>query len=162
MKLFKIFLISLMAQLVITSAAMANDFGWTEDFNIQAQADPSGFKARLATRFDLGDVQVRAVLSNFENPADAYIMLRLGEMSGRPTDYVVEKYSYNKDKGWGALAKSLGIKPGSKEFHALKSGHDLNGDNNRIEVLYSNYDRSNDNSVDSNHGKGRWKSKVKK
>lgn len=162
MKLFKIFLISLMAQLVITSAAMANDFGWTEDFNIQAQADPSGFKARLATRFDLGDVQVRAVLSNFENPADAYIMLRLGEMSGRPTDYVVEKYSYNKDKGWGALAKSLGIKPGSKEFHALKSGHDLNGDNSRIEVLYSNYDRSNDNYVDSNHGKGRWKSKVKK
>ena len=162
MKLFKIFLISLIAQLVITSAAMANDFGWTEDFNIQAQADPSGFKARLATRFDLGDVQVRAVLSNFENPADAYIMLRLGEMSGRPTDYVVEKYSYNKDKGWGALAKSLGIKPGSKEFHALKSGHDLNVENNRIEILYSNYGRSNDNYVDSNDGKGRWKSKVKK
>jgi len=27
--------------------------------------------------------------------------------------------------GWGALAKELGIKPGSEEFHVLKGGHDL-------------------------------------
>ena len=140
MKLFKILLISLLAILVVSSTAMASDFGWTEDFNIQAQADPSGFRARLATRFNIGDVQVRAVLSNFEKPSDAYIMLRLGEMSGKSTDYVVEKYSYNKGKGWGALAKSLGIKPGSEEFHALKNGHDLNGSNSQIRVLYSSND----------------------
>jgi hypothetical protein len=152
MKLFKIFLISLMAILVVSSVAMAGDFAWTEDFNIHAQADPSGFRARLATRFNIGDVQVRAVLSNIENPADAYIILRLGEMSGRPTDYIVEKYSYKKGKGWGALAKSLGIKPGSEEFHALKSGHDLNGGYSHIEVLYSSYD----------HEKGRGKGKGKK
>jgi hypothetical protein len=30
-----------------------------------------------------------------------------------------------EDKGLGAIAISLGIKPGSKEFHALKQGHDL-------------------------------------
>jgi hypothetical protein len=141
-----------MAILVVSSVAMASDFEWTEDFNIQAQADPSGFRARLATRFNLGDVQIRAVLSNIENPADAYIMLRLGEMSGRPTDYIVEKYSYNKAKGWGALAKSLGIKPGSEEFHALKSGHDLNGSNSHIEVLYSSFD----------HGKSKGKGKGNK
>jgi hypothetical protein len=155
MKLFKIFLITLMAILVVSSVAMANDFGWAGDFNVQAQADPSGFRARLATRFNLGDVQVRAVLSNFEKPSDAYIVLRLGEMSGRSTEYVVERYSSNKGKGWGALAKSLGIKPGSDEFHDLKSGHDLNDNNSRVEILYSNYD-------ENDHGKGRWKSKGKK
>jgi hypothetical protein len=138
MKLYKNLLISLLAIFVVSTSAMASDFGWTGDFNIQAQADPSGFRTSLATRFNLGDVQVRAVLSNFENPADAYIMLRLGEMSGRPTDYIIDKYSSNKGKGWGALAKSLGIKPGSQEFHALKSGHDLNGSNRYIRVLYSN------------------------
>ncbi len=152
MKLFKIFLISLMAILVVSSVTMASGFGWTEDFNIQAQADPSGFRARLAARFNLDDVQIRVVLSNIEKPADAYIMLRLGEMSGRSTDYIVEKYSYNKAKGWGALAKSLGIKPGSEEFHALKSGHDLNGSNSHIEVLYSSFD----------HGKSSGKGKGKK
>lgn len=150
MKLFKILLISSMALFIVSSTAIAGDFGWTKDFNIQAQADRSGFKARLATRFDLGDVQVKAVLSNFDSPADAYIMLRLGEMSGMPTDYVVEKYRNNKGKGWGALAKSLRIKPGSKEFHALKRGHDLKGGYSHIEVAY----RSNDHKKNMKKGRG--------
>jgi hypothetical protein len=162
MKLLKILLISLIAIFVVSSSVMASDFGWTDDFNIQAQADSSGFRARLATRFNLGDVQVRAVLSNFENPADAYIMLRLGEMSGRPTDYIIDKYSYNKGKGWGALAKSLGIKPGSKEFHALKRGQDLHDGNSRGQVLYSRYDRDNVDFADNDYGKGRGKGKGKK
>jgi len=136
---------------VLTPVAMASDFGWTEGFNIQAQADPSGFKARLATRFKIGDVQVDAVLSNVDEPADAYLMLRLGEMSGKPTDYVFEKYRHSKGKGWGALAKSLGIKPGSEEFHALKNGHDLNGGNSHIVVLYSSNDQV------KSKGKGRGK-----
>jgi len=157
MKLFKILLISSMAFLVVSSVAVASDFGWTRDFNIQAQADPSGFRARLATRFNLGDVQVKAVLNNFDSPADAYMMLRLGEMSGMPTSYVVEKYRHTKGKGWGALAKSLGIKPGSEEFHALKSGQDLHGGNNRGQTLYSRYDRSNVSFVDNGRGKGKGK-----
>ena len=99
MKLFKIPLISLIVFFTVSAAAIASDFGWTRDFNIQAQADPSGVRARLATRFNLGDVQVKAILSNFDSPADAYIVLRLGEMSGRQTGYVVEKYRNNKGKG---------------------------------------------------------------
>jgi len=46
-------------------------------------------------------------------------------MSGRPTARVVEQYRAHRDKGWGVLAKSLGIKPGSREFHALKRDQDL-------------------------------------
>jgi hypothetical protein len=162
MKLFKILLIASMALVIVSSAAIASDFGWTRDFNIQAQADPSGFRARLATRFNLGDVQVKTVLSNFDSPADAYLMLRLGAMSGRSTDYVVEKYRNNKGTGWGALAKSLGIKPGSEEFHALKRGHDLHGGNNSGQVHYSSYDSGHKNSFDNNHGKDGGKGKGKK
>jgi len=54
-----------------------------------------------------------------------YMVLRLGEMSRQPTEDVVRKYKSGKGQGWGALAKSLGIKPGSKEFKELKNGHDL-------------------------------------
>ena len=97
------------------------------DFNIKAQADPSGFNASLAARFKIGDVQITTVLSPIEKPADAYRVLRLGEMSRQPTDRVTEQYPSTKGQGWGNLAKSLGIKPGSKEFHALKRGHDLDG-----------------------------------
>ena len=31
-------------------------------------------------------------------------------------------YGAKKGQGWGAIAKDLGIKPGSAEFHALKNG----------------------------------------
>ncbi len=105
----------------------AEDFAWTKDFNIKAEADPSGFKAQLAARFKIGDAEINLVLSNVGKPADAYILLRLGEMSSKPIDYVIKKYKANKGKGWGVLARSLGIKPGSKEFHALKLGDDLYG-----------------------------------
>lgn len=116
--------------LLVLSAAMveAGDFEWIPDFNVRANADPSGFKARLAARFRIGDTQVNAVLSNVERPADAYMVLRLGEMSAKPTEYVIEKYKSGKGKGWGVLAQSLGIKPGSREFHALKRGSDLYDD----------------------------------
>jgi hypothetical protein len=113
------------------AAVAAGDFDWIKDFNIRAEADPSGFRASLATRFNIDDTQITAVLSNVERPADAYMVLRLGEMSAKPTDYVIEKYKSGKDKGWGALAQSLGIKPGSKEFHALKRGSDLYDDNDK-------------------------------
>jgi hypothetical protein len=110
---------------LFSSAAIASDFDWLRDLNIQAEVDPSGFRARLGARFKIGDVEINAVFSNIENPADAYMVFRLAEMSGRPTDYVITQYESSRGQGWGQLAKSLGIKPGSKEFHALKNGHDL-------------------------------------
>ena len=117
--------------LLVSSSAAAEDFDWIRDFNIKAEANTSGFRARLATRFKIGDTQIRIVLNNVEEPADAYMVLRLGEMSNQPTEYVIEKYKSGKGKGWGALAKSLGIKPGSKEFHALKRGQDFYDDNDK-------------------------------
>jgi hypothetical protein len=140
MRLLKVLLFFSLGLFVVTSAAIASDFDWTRNLNIQAQADPSGFKARLATRFKIGDVQVDAVLNNVDNPADAYLMLRLGEMSGKPVGQVIEKYKGNKGKGWGTLAKSLGIKPGSKEFHALRQGHDLNKGKSYSKDYYSSID----------------------
>ncbi len=125
MKLIKILFGALMMFLFVSSISVADDFDWIEDFNIKANIDPSGFRARLATRFRIGNAEIEAVISNVEKPADAYLVFRLGEMSGHSTGYVVEKYKIGKSKGWGAFAKSLGIKPGSREFHALKRGHDL-------------------------------------
>jgi hypothetical protein len=145
MKLLIILVLVVMLQMGVATAAVARDFDWFDNLSVQAEADPSGFRARLAARFKIGDVQVKAVLSNVNKPADAYMVLRLGEMSRRPTEYVIAEYRSNKGKGWGALAKSLGIKPGSREFHALKRGHDL-------------YDGSG---KDKGRGQSRGKSKSK-
>jgi hypothetical protein len=82
-------------------------------------------RSSLATRFNIGDVQINAVLSQVDRLGDAYMVLRLREMSRQPLDVVIAKYRTEKSHGWGVLAKSLGIKPGSREFHALKRGNDL-------------------------------------
>ena len=120
-------LLLLLVPLFAVSAAHAGDFDWMHDLSLRARADLSGFRAQLATRFKIGDAQVRVVLDNVANPADAYMVLRLGEMTSRPPRYVLDRYRAEQGKGWGALAKSLGIKPGSSEFKALKQGNDLYG-----------------------------------
>jgi hypothetical protein len=119
------FLVLFMMLLLVSPGAAAGDFDWVKDFNIRVQVDPTGFRAMMAARFQIGDAQITAVLGNVPTPADAYIVFRLGEMSRRPTDHVLREYRTAKGKGWGVIAQSLGIKPGSPEFHALKKGQDL-------------------------------------
>ncbi|MCX8117971.1 MAG: hypothetical protein N3G78_08585 [Desulfobacterota bacterium] len=103
----------------------AGDFEWMAEFNLRAEADMSHFRARLAARFKVGEPLIEKVLSQVAKPAEAYLVFRLGEMSGKPPEIVLERYKLEKGKGWGELAKGLGIKPGSPEFHALKRGSDL-------------------------------------
>lgn len=112
---------------IYATAAAAGDFDWLKELNIEAKADGSGFNTTLKTRFKLGDVEVNAVLSNADSPADAYMVLKMGELSNQPLSYVLKQYKKSRGKGWGVMAKGLGIKPASKEFKALKAGHDLKG-----------------------------------
>ena len=130
MKVRKILLLISFTFLFISSAAIASagDFDWMNDFNIRAQADSDGFRARLGTRFQIGDARISAVIGNVPSPGDAYMVFRLGEMSHHPPEEVLGVYKRHKGKGWGVIAKELGIKPGSQEFHALKRGHDFGDD----------------------------------
>jgi hypothetical protein len=108
-----------------SSSPVAGEFDWVKDFNIRVQADPSGFRARIAARFQIGDAEITAVLRDVPSPADAFIVFRLGEMSRMPVDHVLREYKASKGKGWGVIAKNLGIKPGSEAFQDLKKGQDL-------------------------------------
>ena len=98
------------AFLLVSSAAVAGDFDWIRDFNIKAEADPSGFRARLAARFKIGNVEVNTVISSVEKPADAYMVFSLGEMSKQPTDYVIEKYKSGKGQRLGCTCEESGDK----------------------------------------------------
>lgn len=102
--------------------AMAGDFDWMKDFNISAQADQSGVKVRLGTSFQISGAEVNLAWSNTSSPADAYAVIALSDISGRPIKDVVSVYQSDGHKGWGNLARSLGIKPGSAAFKALKEG----------------------------------------
>ena len=112
-------------QVTLIPTASASDFDWLNNLNIKAEGDSSGYRIRLATRFRIGDAEVKAVIGNVDRSSDAYMIFRLGELSRRPVNEVIKVYRANRKKGWGVMAKSLGIKPGSRDFHALKRGHDL-------------------------------------
>jgi hypothetical protein len=55
-------------------------------------------------------------------PGDVYYACTLAQVSGRPCREVVDAWAANPAQGWGAVARGLGIKPGSAEFRRLKSG----------------------------------------
>jgi hypothetical protein len=91
--------------------------------NIEAQADLPGFQVKLGTQFGIPLPQVQTVVRTVEKPADAFMVLQLGQMASKPPEAVIQTYQAHRSKGWGAMAQELGIKPGSAEFHALKSGN---------------------------------------
>ena len=125
MKATRILPLIVISLLLTATAAIAGDFAWVGDFNDRTHGDPSDFRERLEARFRIGPVQIGAVIDNADTPADAYVMLRLCEMSRRPVEEVIDGYRQEKGKGWGVLARQLGIKPGSPAFNALKQGQDL-------------------------------------
>lgn len=55
-------------------------------------------------------------------PGDVYYACALASVIGRPCRYVVDTWERDHAQGWGNVAKNLGIKPGSSEFHRLKKG----------------------------------------
>lgn len=115
----------LLACLLYSSSAIAAGGGLDEflhNLNVHAQADPEGFSATLSSQFHVSGTEVEVVLGAVHDPADAFMVLQLGQMSRQPTDAVMSVYQNHAGKGWGAIAQELGIKPGSAEFHALKRG----------------------------------------
>lgn len=109
----------------LPSAALSQEFSWTNAFNQTANQDIDAFKKRLADRFNKKQNQINEILKQGRTASDTYMAFKLSEMSGQSVSNVANTYDKNKSKGWGVLAKELGIKPGSKEFHALKKKDDL-------------------------------------
>jgi len=114
-----------LAVLVVVAApgvASATLDSFLSSVNVQARADLPGFHAKVSAQFGVPVPQVEAVLGMVATPADAFMVFQLGQMAHRPPETVVQTYQAHKGKGWGVIAKELGIKPGSREFHALKNG----------------------------------------
>jgi len=143
-KLFFFLSVVSLAFILTSPAFPSSDLeSFIKSVNVQAQADLGAFKVRLSTQFGVPIPKVEALMVRVATPGDAYMCLRVGQVASQPFEVVIKEYQANKGKGWGAMAKNLGIKPGSKEFHALKKG-DFDGE-----------------AGDSGKGKGKGKSKGK-
>lgn len=111
---------ALLAGLAPAAHADLEDF--LRNVNRQALSDIKDFNDRLSRQFGIPVPDVEAIVRSVPDPADAFMILKLGEMAHVAPAVVLQRYQRSKGKGWGNLAKELGIKPGSAEFHALKRG----------------------------------------
>ncbi len=106
----------------LSGVAHADLDGFLQSLNVQAKADLGQYSVQLSAQFGVSQTQVNAIIKRVDSPADAFMCLQLGQMSHKDPETVVRTYQGNKGKGWGVIARELGIKPGSPEFHALKRG----------------------------------------
>jgi len=127
-KTFSFFSIIFLCLFLISPVLASSDLDdFIKHLNVEAQADLGAFKVRLSTQFGVPVPKVEAIMASVGTPGDAYMCFRVGQVASQPVEVVTKEYQANKGKGWGVIAKNLGIKPGSNEFHALKKG-DLSGD----------------------------------
>lgn len=120
------------------------------DMNVQAKADFKVFKQDMSVSFGvkegkIDDLSVRLKMQ----PADIYMTLEVAKQSGKTVDAVAKSYESNKGKGWGVIAKEMGIKPGSPAFHAMKNS--AKGKNKKMK---ENKGKGNGNPGKGNSGKG--------
>lgn len=131
------------------------------DLNNQAYANRNDYSYRMSNQFNVPAYRVDSILKGVREPADAFMCFQLGRMLNIAPERVLETYHSSRGQGWGEVAKRLGIKPGSPEFHALKNGnftftgHPGQGYDNYKGKGHSPYE-------DHNEGKGKYQEKGMK
>ncbi|MCM2264453.1 MAG: hypothetical protein NDI73_04580 [Desulfuromonadales bacterium] len=146
-------LLALTLVLLSSSFACADLDLYLQNLSVSAQADFGDFRAQVGAHFGASDRDLDLVFQGVYEPADAVLCFWLGQQSHRPYDVVMREYrTHKKGKGWGALAQSLGIKPGSPAFKRLK-----NGDLGWEPVRRSGHgkDKSDDQGKDQGKDKGK-------
>jgi hypothetical protein len=89
--------------------------------SVEAHADPDGFIAQLGSRFTILGPEIRQARETYRlGAADLFMATALASLSRRPVLSVAEQYDKNQGKGWGVMAREMGIRPGSKAFHEMK------------------------------------------
>lgn len=88
-----------------------------------AKVNFTGFKNDISITYNVSEKKITSWSVEFGmKGGDIYMVVEISRITKKGVDDVVRVYQNNKSKGWGAIAKELGIKPGSPEFHALKNG----------------------------------------
>lgn len=123
--------------------------------NTDANKDLAAFKLSLTKTFSVGLPEVESCFKVGMNAGDAFMAFQISNIVHRPIGDVITVYTKSKSKGWGAMAKELGIKPGSAEFHKLKGkAKDKSKGNGKPKGSGGGNGKSKGNSGNSN-GKGK-------
>ncbi len=93
-----------------------------ESINELAKDDFEGFLLGLNNSFGVKKSKIKKMMAEHKmKPSDVFMALKLSSVTERLLDEVIKSFRENRGKGWGVIAKRMGIKPGSREFHELKA-----------------------------------------
>lgn len=93
------------------------------DLNIEAAGNLAGFLNHLSVLYNVPEEELEPLITEAEmTPADVYMTVVVADLTETPIEDVAAEYQASEGRGWGEIAKQLGIKPGSQEFHQLKQG----------------------------------------
>lgn len=119
------------------------------EVNDYASVDIALFRKDLAFRFRASKSEMDMYLVKERmRPADVYYGYVLSYITGRPFPEIMKMYK--KKSGWGAIAKELGIKPGSDKFHALKNNTLKNIDREKIKSRKNKADKKEKDDIRNN------------
>ena len=88
----------------------------------RAEIEPDVFFQQLSRKHDIPEREIReAKERNGLGYGDIYMATALSKISKKPVGAVAEDFRNNPGRGWGVMALSLGIKPGSPDFKLMKA-----------------------------------------
>lgn len=120
--------------------------------NTKGTANYNVFKNDLSVSFGISSTKIDHMKVDLEMlPGEIYLALEIANLAKKPIDNVLKVYSLNKSKGWGYIAKEVGIKPGSPEFHALKNNASSQKNKGKSNS------KGNGHGNSGNHGNGKKK-----
>ena len=90
--------------------------------NERAKADPDGFIRQLSQKHNVPEEEIQQAKERHGlSYGDMYMATALARRTNRPVGDVAAEYKQNQGRGWGVMAMSMGITPGSPEFKELKA-----------------------------------------
>jgi hypothetical protein len=119
---FRRLIVALLLAVLTAGLAHAATDDYVNDINIFASKKFGDFKAELSAHYGISGSRFDLMLQKLDSPGDLAVAAWLSAKSYRSIDDVTKQYRIHKGKGWGVIARGLGIKPGSPAFKQLKAG----------------------------------------
>jgi len=124
--LLKVFFPVIVAFFLLSGTSIlfgADDFSpYLKQISAQTSASKDNFAAELSAEFGVPIPKINEMRAKFGmNNGDIYFALELGKQTKKPVDEIIDQYQKNRSRGWGYIAREMGIKPGSPAFKALKA-----------------------------------------
>ncbi|TNJ45278.1 hypothetical protein KFZ70_06815 [Tamlana fucoidanivorans] len=91
--------------------------------NTQGRSNLNAFYSDMRLFYNISENKLNYMGATLNMvPGEIFLSLEISRVARVSIDRVLTVYKGHKSQGWGAIAKQLGIKPGSAEFHELKKG----------------------------------------